>query len=215
MSLFREASLWKLQLEKLTSVNFRRSAIAIILPLLLSHLETNSVATELVHLLQANNIHANATENECDFLKSVVDSWVNVAVVPQRTSFVPSQEDMFVLWARLLPKRCDWQRDDGVITFCSNDSPLLESHRHICGNWLELIDLGIELDAEESSSSDDPHGLIKMELARDLNIRPSGIRSACAAGVELDPCFNVLDDTSAANFNVTVFYNHNPTISLA
>jgi hypothetical protein len=181
---------------------------------MIAHLETNSVAAELVHLLQANNMQANATDNECDYLKSVVDSWLNVAVVPQPTSFVPSQEDTFVLWAQLLPIRCDWQRDDGVITFCSDDSPLIESYGHTCDNWMDLIDLGMHsVEHIDTSSCDDISGPIKMELANELNIRPSGIKSTCLMGVEMVPCYQ--DGMVPSNFNVTVFYNHNPTISLA
>lgn len=159
-------------------------------------------------------MQANATDNECDYLKSVVDSWLNVAVVPQPTSFVPSQEDTFVLWAQLLPIRCDWQRDDGVITFCSDDSPLIESYGHTCDNWMDLIDLGMHsVEHIDTSSCDDISGPIKMELANELNIRPSGIKSTCLMGVEMVPCYQ--DGMVPSNFNVTVFYNHNPTISLA
>jgi hypothetical protein len=79
---------------------------------------------------------------------------------------------------------------------------------------MDLIDLGMHsAEPIDASSCDDIFGPIKMELANELNIRPSGIKSTCLEGVEMVPCYQ--DDMVPSNFNVTVFYNHNPTISLA
>jgi hypothetical protein len=79
---------------------------------------------------------------------------------------------------------------------------------------MDLIDLGIHsVELIDGSSSEDNFGPIKTELANELNIRPLGIKSTCLVGVEMVPCYQ--DDMVPSNFNVTVFYNHNPTISLA
>eukprot|EP00980_Cylindrotheca_fusiformis_P021686 scaffold8529_cov137-Cylindrotheca_fusiformis.AAC.16 len=188
------------------------SAITIILPLVMYGIGTNPVATELTRLLQANNIQANTVENECDYLESVVDSWLNVAVLPQPSSFASYQEDLFVLWAQLLPKRCDWQRNDGIITVCSEDRLLSEKYRHTCDQWMDLVDLDVQLD---STALRDGYGPINIEMAHDLNIRPAGTRIVCVMGDELVPCSRSRDDVLLSNFNVTVVYNDNPTISLA
>jgi hypothetical protein len=177
-----------------------RTAIVVVLPLLLSINVTNRVAPNLVELLQGNNVQANST-NDCDYLKSAVDSWLNLAVTPQPATFVSTQEEIFVLWAQLLPKRCPWQNDDGVITVCSES--LEKSRQTACETWQKtaslLGDESITLHSTTGEALDD----VKVDFANELHIRDGGIR------------LFKKQDMILTNYTVIVFYNENPTIALA
>ena len=180
-----------------------------ILPVLFAIRGPNLAAIELVELLQANNIAA-PSEEDCDFLQAAVDSFLKLAIVPQPASFVPSQEDAYVLWAQVLPKRCAWQRDDGVITSCLEDSPLYNSDSSTCNIWNATHSL-LDSDDMLQFSTDD----ISAEFANELELRKGGIQMICRKGSGFSPC-GILerDDMLFPNYNVTVFYNENPTISL-
>lgn len=72
-------------------------------------------------LLQANNLISNST-SDCDYLQDAVYAWLlGTASEDHDYALLGSRKvlDVFVLWAQLLPVRCDWQRDDGIITWCS------------------------------------------------------------------------------------------------
>lgn len=94
--------------------------------------DQNVVAPEQVALLQANNLIANTTD-DCDFLFNAVSAWLrSMAEVYTAYRFYESTaENMFVLWAQVLPVRCDWQLEDGIITQCG---PGYET-RLTCQRW--------------------------------------------------------------------------------
>ena len=181
----------------------------LILPVLFAITGPNLAAIELVELLQANNIAA-PSEEDCNFLQAAVDSFLKVAIVPQPASFVPSQEDAYVLWAQVLPKRCAWQRDDGVITSCPEDSPLYNSDSSTCSIWNATHSL-LDGNGMLQFSTDD----IGAEFANELEIRKGGIQRICREGSGFSPC-GILEreDMLFPDYSVTVFYNENPTISL-
>jgi hypothetical protein len=185
----------------------------LVLPLLDTLRQQNLVATELVELLQANNLAAPA-QDDCDYLESAVKSWINVAVRPQPASLVSSHEDTFVLWAQLLPVRCDFQKPDGVITFCEGNDSLLNSDEEACIVWdAHAPDLS-ELNATcwgEPSSEKCLEEDLEEYFANALNIRVGGIRSIRPRAGYLVPYSDLAEFT---DYDVTVVYNENPTVSL-
>lgn len=83
-------------------------------PLLLTLTTRNTSAVSQSALLQAMNVQATSV-NDCDFLRSVVDSWL----IQANAESGGSGSDEFtytVQWARVLPARCEWQQPNGVIT---------------------------------------------------------------------------------------------------
>jgi hypothetical protein len=166
------------------------TAIVLVLPLLDGLMPQNLVETELVRLLQANNIAAR--DDDCEYLRLAVDSWVNLAVVPQPSSLVSTAEDTFVLWAQLLPKRCDFQREDGVITSCVGK--FNDSSPEACKVWDD--DYLLEYPSEATEEY----------FASELDLRVGGIQKRfLMEGYE----------GNYTKYNVTVVYNENPTVSLA
>ena len=185
------------------------AVIILVVPLLFTITGPNLVAIELVKLLQANNIEASSNE-DCAYLEAAVDSFLKLAMVPQPPSLMHSEDDTFVLWAQILPKRCDWQREDGVITYCVKDSHLYESDPSTCNLWNNTL---TSLDGNDFQhlSADD----MSTEFARELQLRKGGIQSVCMEGRRISECGTLeRADVLSPEYNVTVFYNENPTISL-
>ena len=82
---------------------------------------TNPLDPDLTDLLQGNNVIAPSdSEEDCDYLLTAVTSWLKTSADSHHPFLakVGSDGENHVLWAQLLPVRCDWQRRDGVITFC-------------------------------------------------------------------------------------------------
>lgn len=185
----------------------------LVLPLLSSLHEQNLVATELVELLQANNLAAPTTD-DCDFLESAVKSWMNVAVKPQPTSVLSSQEDTFVLWAQLLPVRCEFQDPNGVITFCEGNDSLLNSNEEACIVWDNFAPDFNDLNSTcwaKPVPQDCVENYLEGYFATELNLRVGGIRTIRPqAGYDVP----YADLSKFTNFDVTVVYNENPTVAL-
>jgi hypothetical protein len=160
-----------------------------VLPLLDSLTQQNVAATKLIELLQTNNF---AAEYDCDYLETAVNSWVNMAVKPQPPSLITTSEDTFVLWAQLLPSRCGFQREDGVITSCKGKESLLVSAPDTCRVW----------DAKAPASPDEA---TESYFARELNLRLGVIRIFFSEGY----------DGRRVHYNATVIFNQNPTVALA
>lgn len=60
-----------------------------------------------------------ANVTSCEFLEDTIQAWLDLGANVQTR--VPQYNiTQFVLWAQLLPVRCDFQRKDGVITVCTN-----------------------------------------------------------------------------------------------
>ena len=151
-------------------------------------MQQNSVARSLVELLQANNV---AAQNDCIYLESAVNSWLNLAVVPQPASFLSNLDDTFVLWAQILPVRCPFQSEDGVITSCDDDeSTLALANSGVCKIW-------------EDSAPSNASEATNEYFASELGLRVDGISTITSAF-----------DQGFPDYQVQVVYNENPTVSL-
>ena len=152
--------------------------------------EQNLVSYNMVDLLQAQNLAApSPSEEDCSYLKTSVQSWLRMAITPQPAARFANVEDTFVLWAQVLPVRCDFQREDGVITFCSNrgdgdvqDLPSASA----CTVW-------------DDNSPADPEDATEYYFAEQLSLRPEGIRQQ-----------TLQDD----GYTTSVIYNFNPSVAL-
>lgn len=90
----------------------------------------------------ANNLAANSTA-DCDYLLNAVTAWLTSATFEQ-TRFPTvgvdveniEQNYLFLLWAQLLPVRCSWQDPEGVITYCPNNTDILNAANvSVCDIW--------------------------------------------------------------------------------
>lgn len=171
------------------------TAIVLVLPLLQSLTPQNATSYRMVDLLQAHNLAAPTNSSEdCSYLAASVRSWLNVAAVPQPPSMLQNTEDTYVLWAQLLPVRCEWQMDDGIITSCDNQKfgESLEGAAYgACAVWDEYSP-PLEVDS------------MRKYFARSLNLRFEGLRRI-DRGVSTG---------ELAGFASRVLYNDNPTVSL-
>jgi hypothetical protein len=97
--------------------------IVSIFPIIYSFGKSNLFAPNQVLLLQANNLVANSTEpDDCAYLYNAMRAWLRGTSGEENDySVLGSKRDLdtYILWAQMLPVRCDWQRPDGVITECA------------------------------------------------------------------------------------------------
>lgn len=116
----------------------------------------NTVSYNQVLLLQANNVISNTTE-DCSYLQDAVQSWLkSVVVLPSSSRFIQKDNRrVFAPWAQLLPVRCNWQQQDGVITYCGSDLGL-------CNYYGESVTADSAANLEDFADS---LGLRKGELA--------------------------------------------------
>lgn len=127
--------------------------------MILSLLGVNTVSLEMVDILEANNlVFSNANSSSCGFLKKTVNVWLDVG---STVNILVSHYDekTWVLWAQLLPVRCDWQRADGVITVCEAGNSIDPT---TCKLWNE-------------TTPDDPDDATPEYYADALGIRVGGI----------------------------------------
>jgi hypothetical protein len=98
----------------------------------------NPEGQNAIDLLQANNIVANSNStDDCDYLRLAVESWLQATVNVTANYFLNENygDETYVIWAQLLPIRCDWQNGTGgVITKCIEDS----ENDYICNVWKNL-----------------------------------------------------------------------------
>lgn len=165
--------------------------------MLLSGFGGNPVSHNQVRLLQANNVISNTT-GDCAYLKSAVQAWFKSASVTQIDFGLVNGANMKVLvhWAQLLPVRCDWQRDDGVITYCLSDYEVAQDA--LCNYWDET--------ATDSSFDPSPD-----YFAGKLGVRVGGmveIVSQEIASADFD------DGANTAEFIVRAIFNETQTIAL-
>jgi hypothetical protein len=106
----------------LTSLHLTYSLLIVtVFPIIYSFGKANNFSFNQVRLLQANNLVANST-TECDYLHNAVESWIQGTSGEEHDYSLLGKwrnVDSYVLWAQLLPIRCDWQREDGIITWCT------------------------------------------------------------------------------------------------
>lgn len=115
-----------------------------------------------------------------------------MAATPQPASLFESVEDTYILWAQLLPVRCDFQRDDGVITFCNGqEESFAAAAPSSCMVW-------------DDYSPETPDDATPDYFAEQLSLRSEGIRERrikASAG-------------NMPEFEATVIYNDNPSVAL-
>jgi hypothetical protein len=150
--------------------------------------EQNLVSYNMVDLLQAQNLAApSSSEEDCSYLKTSVQSWLRMATTPQPASRFANVEDTFVLWAQVLPVRCDFQRADGVITFCSyQGDAIVARSASACAVW-------------DDNSPPTPEDATEDYFAQELSLRSEGIRQISRQ-----------NDT----YTTSVIYNYNPSVAL-
>lgn len=170
--------------------------VVIVLPLLYAVSQQNLVADRITQLLQSNNLVALSGVTDCEYMELAIESWLNMAIVPQPPSELP-RIDTFVLWAQVLPVRCPFQNETGVITSCRGR---LSKYREMpeneatCNIW----------DTFSPANSDEAN---EAYFAEALRLRQGGILKKVA--YPPNPSIDAL-----SGFNVTVVFNENPTISL-
>ena len=116
-----------------------------------------------------------------------------MAIKPQPASFISTVEDTFVLWAQLLPVRCDFQKKNatnGVITFCGNDD------HSTCMVWDDIYDNFTEI-CNSTLDSD----CLQNYFASELHLRQEAVTA-------------VTNTNSGVRHTVTVVYNQSSTVSL-
>jgi hypothetical protein len=186
-------------------VNSQRSLIlmvlvAIVLPLLYAINQQNLVADRITTLLQSNNLVALSGITDCEYMESAVESWLNMAIVPQPSSALPDIDYTFVLWAQVLPVRCPFQNETGVITSCRGR---LSKYREMPENdaTCNIWDTHSPTTTEEASEA---------YFADALKLRQGAVVKKVAL-----PVGETASVEALSGFNVTVVFNKNPTISLA
>lgn len=87
-------------------------------PAIITISNRNSVTENQVNFLHASNVRSSSVD-DCDYLFSAVQGYIRSSVFAN-TEFGDDDtiESLQLLWARLLPVRCDWQQENGVITSC-------------------------------------------------------------------------------------------------
>lgn len=169
--------------------------------------DTNNAGTNLVMLLQENNIAANTTGDlDCAYLKNAVQSWLRGSSAEHSSFDIYSasrNDDVFVLWAQLLPVRCAWQseypyrEEDGVITHCRLQ--LLRNYEP-CKVW-------------RATSPETPEEATAEYFADTMGIRVGGIRDMELRNYSIPAIFN--GSLSNETFHVRVIYDENSTLSFA
>ena len=114
-----------------------------------------------------------------------------MAIQEQPTSLLSNNQDAYVLWAQVQPAngRCDFLSSDGVITNCTTRDYLIDSHPSTCEVWDSDVPLvGGIADTHYFSSKWD----LRLGAIREITLR----------------------DPQDPDYNVTVIFNENPTVSL-
>jgi hypothetical protein len=165
--------------------------ITTVFPIIYSFGRSNKFASNQVRLLQANNLASNST-SACDYLQNAVDAWLRgTSSEGNATSLFDTtrSSEAYVLWAQLLPARCDWQRGDGVITWCSS---CVAAMCEPCEFW--------------NSTMVSPPNATPDYFADVLGVRVGGI-------VELDMDANV--SWSDENYSVRVIFDETATLTFS
>jgi hypothetical protein len=154
------------------------------------------MAENQVHLLQANNVLSNSSD-DCDYLRNSVRAWITgFSYVDNRRSWTNEPfSEFYLVFAQLLPKRCEWQRDDGVISVCiPGELPWADE---VCDFWAYTI----PVDGEASSQY----------FADMLGIRMKSLVDI----VNIESAPSSLNGTNTAEFYVRAIFNESRTVSSA
>lgn len=156
--------------------------------MIISFQSQNLVNSELVYLLQENNV-ASPDVDDCDYLHLFVQSWLRAADSVQPDSWM-LPTNAYLLYAEMLPIRCPFQAENGRITICRD--PYTDNSTCIWGPYdMPIYD---ELDD------------LPMYFAKNLDIRVGGIRtlSQSSDGFAVKVLFN-------DNFTVSFTYVGDPS----
>lgn len=163
----------------------------------------NPVYEQVFGLLQSNNVVSNTT-SDCDYLRNSVTSWLLTVVnVHNRINIdEPNNPNLAVLWAQVLPVRCDWQRPDGVITFCGDE--FFDDKFPACSLWKETMPTN-------------PDDASPQYFARVLGVRPGELTEYIDR--QLAPAFfnysvANADETGVHDFYVRAIFNDSSTVAL-
>jgi hypothetical protein len=168
-----------------------------LLPVLLTGFSRNPVSYNQVLLLQANNVISNKTE-DCAYLFSAVQSWLRSATVAHNDFRVIDDPNrmIYLAWAQLLPVRCDWQRSDGVITYCPLGYSVTESP--LCIYWsVTAVDSIVDATPEY--------------FADNLGVRAGAMVEIVSQEIALA---GFEDGANTADFYVRAIFNESETIAL-
>ena len=177
-------------------VCWTRMTIICLLPALYAGLIRNPVSRNQVYLLQDNNIASNSTD-DCEYLFNAVQSWLHSSATIQTYYKLIDDEDRdaHLLWAQVLPVRCSWQHENGVITIC-NSLRSVATIAPICAYW-------------DNTMSTNPS---KEYFADSLASRPGGILEVALQDIAPS---NFVDNETQSEFYVRAFYNEAHPIALA
>ena len=183
----------------LITVNCQRALVLmvfsiVVLPIIFAISIQNYTASNLTKLLQAENLVSTTSIGDCEYLEFAIDAWLNTVLTKPSTK--EKDGNPFVLWAQVLPVRCPFQNETGVITSCTKKQS--QHFQSKCEIWDDYFPPDL----------DDDTRTIRNYYASELNLRGGGII------VDQQPTgsfqFEALDV-----FKVTVIYNQNPTIEMS
>jgi hypothetical protein len=155
----------------------------------------NPVTHNQVKLLQDNNIASNMTD-DCEYLFTAVQSWLHTSATIQTNYEVvdTGTKTARLQWAKLLPVRCLWQRNDSIITTCSTFRKT--SIDSMCDYW-------------ENTITPNPS---REYFADAVGVRPGGILDIT---VQTTAPANFGDNETQVEFYVRAIYNETHSIALA
>lgn len=174
--------------------------ILVILPMILSMLGVNPIATEMTDLLQENNIMA----INCEYLEVAVDSWLRSVAYTLSPAPLDTNKH-YLLWAQISPspRGCTFLNGTGgVITNC--DSTNIEDINGVCAFW-------------NSIAPTDPNDASPAYFAEKLGLREGGIAEYIREFIgPLTGNFNdFVDDPLTGNttFTVRTVFNQNQSVA--
>jgi len=152
---------------------------------------TNTISSSMTTQLQATNLIAPGSDDAtCSFLKKSTFAWLT-GTAGMKGSI--NADHIYVMWLQILPVRCDFQGDDGVVTqyFCSQvfrDTASMAKNEkldNLCQVW----------------GNTNVNSTIA-ELAQIAGIRPGEIES-------------FTDEANGTGFSVTARFNESHSVHLA
>ena len=190
-------------------VHCQRALILMVLssvcvPLFVSVGHINPVAENLTKLLQSENLISTTGFRDCDYLEHAISSWLNMAVVHQLNN---KNYEPYILYASVLPVRCPFQNQSGVITSCTGkQSRFQKLYPQICDLWGKTANppVGVSLDEDF-----DIKAYINF-FNFDFNIRSLTLTPNFQPAPPSAYQFEALND-----FSVIVLFNQNPTMKVA
>ncbi|GKY91659.1 hypothetical protein MPSEU_000137800 [Mayamaea pseudoterrestris] len=184
----------------LVAVNTHRSLALLMLmvavyPVIYTLGSSNQSSDKLVKLLAQNNLLSNSTD-ECDYLRNAVFSWVESTAQATTDYKIDEQGGTYdiplLLWAQVLPVRCDWQEASGVITACPESLSKVSQ----CEFWATFNPLDPSLASSEY-------------FAERLGARVEGIVEYTQVNEDIAVDFGL----GTADFQVTAFMEQGDVIS--